>query len=499
MSCGDEAAEALAGLDAWIAGHEDELVDVVSRLVRVPSVGEPFDPKAAQPFGSGCAAVIDATRCLAEGYGLTWENHAYYAMSARLPHAVVSVAGGARPAAPSQGDTARPAGDARGADPQAAGTVPGPAAKAGDIAFFSHLDVVPTGSQGWSADPFSPYIRDGWLFGRGSSDNKGPFSAVLFALRYLRERNVPLRHDVVLYGGCDEERGMDDIKYLVPRIPKPAASLVSDAYFPVCYSEKGMASFDLARRFDDGSLIAFEGGASHNTVPDRAAFAVRGESGLVRETVEGHAAHAAFPQQGVNAVALAAARAAQVEGASPQVREAMGFIARAFAGYDGSELGVARRDAELGDTTCVATGASFADGVLNVHVNMRYPASETGRELLACAASAAGAAGFSLHVADRSEGYVIDASSPQVEALTGIVNDRLGTQLEPYAMGGATHARWIPGAIGFGPGRNDASGPFPGQPGRGAAHGPDEAVSIQRLKDAVAIYVQAILYLDTTL
>lgn len=475
MNAEGSVAEALAGLDAWIAGHEDELVDVVGRLVRVPSVGEPFDPKAAQPFGPGCAAVIDATRDLAEGYGLAWENHAYHAMSARLSHAA--------------------AGDARAADPQVAG----PAGNAGDIAFFSHLDVVPAGSQGWSADPFSPYVRDGWLFGRGSSDNKGPFSAVLFALRYLQEMGVPLRHDVVLYGGCDEERGMQDIKYLVPRIPKPAASLVSDAYFPVCYSEKGIASFDLTRRFDDGSLVAFEGGASHNTVPDRAAFAVRGESGIVRETIEGHAAHAAFPQQGVNAVASAAARTAQVEGASPQVREAMGFIARAFAGYDGSELGVARRDAELGDTTCVATGARFADGVLSVHVNMRYPASEAGQELLDRAADAAGAAGFSLHVADRSEGYVIDASSAQVEALTDIVNDRLGTQLEPYAMGGATHARWIPGAIGFGPGRSDAPGPFPDQPGRGAAHGPDEAVSIQRLKDAVAIYVRAILYLDATL
>ena len=86
--------------------------------------------------------------------------------------------------------------------------------------------------------------------------------------------------------------------------------------------------------------------------------------------------------------------AAQVEGASPQVREAMAFIARTFAGYDGSELGVARHDVELGDTTCVATGARFADGVLSVHVNMRYPASETGQELLARAASAAGAAAF---------------------------------------------------------------------------------------------------------
>ena len=130
MSCGDAAVEALAGLDAWIAGHEDELVDVVSRLVRVPSVGEPFDPKAAQPFGPGCAAVIDATRDLVESYGLAWENHAYYAMEARLPCASIGAA------------------DQQDEGVDDAGTVPNLATKAGDIAFFSHLDVVPAGLQG---------------------------------------------------------------------------------------------------------------------------------------------------------------------------------------------------------------------------------------------------------------------------------------------------------------------------------------------------------------
>src|SRR5688500_6610837 len=38
--------------------------------------------------------------------------------------------------------------------------------------FAGHLDVVPPGP-GWSNDPFTPWIEDGRLFGRGANDMKG--------------------------------------------------------------------------------------------------------------------------------------------------------------------------------------------------------------------------------------------------------------------------------------------------------------------------------------
>lgn len=36
-----------------------------------------------------------------------------------------------------------------------------------------HVDVVPP-DEGWSQDPFTPWVKDGRVFGRGTSDNKGP-------------------------------------------------------------------------------------------------------------------------------------------------------------------------------------------------------------------------------------------------------------------------------------------------------------------------------------
>src|SRR5450759_622980 len=40
----------------------------------------------------------------------------------------------------------------------------------GGIALSGHTDCVPVEGQDWDTDPFTPQIRDGRLFGRGTSD-----------------------------------------------------------------------------------------------------------------------------------------------------------------------------------------------------------------------------------------------------------------------------------------------------------------------------------------
>ena len=50
------------------------------------------------------------------------------------------------------------------------------------LIFAGHTDVVPPGNLNrWQTPPFSPEIRDGFLFGRGAADMKGGLSAMITA------------------------------------------------------------------------------------------------------------------------------------------------------------------------------------------------------------------------------------------------------------------------------------------------------------------------------
>jgi succinyl-diaminopimelate desuccinylase len=57
------------------------------------------------------------------------------------------------------------------------------------LAFAGHTDVVPTGPvENWTSDPFSPEIRNGLLYGRGTADMKGSIAAFVTACeRFVAE------------------------------------------------------------------------------------------------------------------------------------------------------------------------------------------------------------------------------------------------------------------------------------------------------------------------
>jgi acetylornithine deacetylase/succinyl-diaminopimelate desuccinylase-like protein len=75
------------------------------------------------------------------------------------------------------------------------------------VMLMHHLDVVPASADEWSVPPFSGTLKDGYLWSRGSLDDKGGAVAQLETLLLLQRLGVPLAHDLVLLGVADEESG----------------------------------------------------------------------------------------------------------------------------------------------------------------------------------------------------------------------------------------------------------------------------------------------------
>ena len=74
--------------------------------------------------------------------------------------------------------------------------------------FNGHVDVVsPEPLHLWEQDPFKPWIRDGWLYGRGAGDMKSGVAAMTFALRAVERAGFGLGAPVTLEAVIEEECG----------------------------------------------------------------------------------------------------------------------------------------------------------------------------------------------------------------------------------------------------------------------------------------------------
>lgn len=70
----------------------------------------------------------------------------------------------------------------------------------------SHYDVIAASPAGWSSDPFTLFALNGYLYGRGITDNKGPIMAIACAAAsLLRRRSLDV--DLVMLIEGEAEAG----------------------------------------------------------------------------------------------------------------------------------------------------------------------------------------------------------------------------------------------------------------------------------------------------
>lgn len=158
-------------------------LEELSELLRIPSISA--DPERAGDVGRAAEWVADAVRRMGGEAGLV--------QTETFPLAVGEV---------------RASGGGDGAP---------------TVLCYGHFDVQPPGpDDAWETRPFEPEIRDGWLYGRGTADDKGQLWALLKATEELAEADeLPVNvrfvcdgeeetggHQVVDFIGADE-RGAD--------------------------------------------------------------------------------------------------------------------------------------------------------------------------------------------------------------------------------------------------------------------------------------------------
>lgn len=102
--------------------------------------------------------------------------------------------------------------------------------------YVSHYDVIPAPSKGWKSDPFTLNGRNGYLYGRGATDNKGPIIAVACAAADLLSRRM-LEVDLVFLIEGEEECGSKDFRKTVQKYKEaigPIDAILVRLVFLIC-------------------------------------------------------------------------------------------------------------------------------------------------------------------------------------------------------------------------------------------------------------------------
>lgn len=137
--------------------------------------------------------------------------------------------------------------------------------------FVAHTDTVPEGDiKLWGTNPFKPVIKNGRIYGRGAEDNGQAIASVLLTANIIRELKLTPRKNIGLVFAADEEAGSRyGLKYL---------------------AEKGVF------REEDEAVVLDYG------APDGSEIEIAEKHILwLKFTTHGMQAHAAFPDEGINA------------------------------------------------------------------------------------------------------------------------------------------------------------------------------------------------------
>ncbi|MCR5741177.1 MAG: Sapep family Mn(2+)-dependent dipeptidase, partial [Gammaproteobacteria bacterium] len=113
------------------------------------------------------------------------------------------------------------------------------------VVILCHLDVVPaTGN--WTNPPFDPILKDGKIYARGSSDDKGPLMATYYALKMLKDEGYVPNKKIRFFFGCDEENASRGLEHYIEKYPECDYGFSPDAEFPCIYAEKGISTLEFS-------------------------------------------------------------------------------------------------------------------------------------------------------------------------------------------------------------------------------------------------------------
>ncbi|MEH7461668.1 dipeptidase PepV [Bacillus thuringiensis] len=451
--------------------RKDALIHDVQQFLQIKSVWEEETAKEGAPFGEGVAKALSFMLDKGEADGFLSKNLEGYAGHLEL----------------GQGEEI--------------------------VGILCHVDVVPEGD-GWTTPAYSADIRDGKIFARGAIDDKGPTMAAYYAMKIVKELELPLSKRVRMILGTDEESNWKCVDHYFKHEEMPTMGFAPDADFPIINAEKGICDLYVVQNkkehiAGENILISFSSGRRLNMVPDFAEAALTSEKATelasqyeqyiqkekkngkaivegntITLQVEGISAHGSTPEQGENA-GLTLVNFLTTISLDEQGAAFASLAAETFTNDTlGEKAGIAYADEITGPLTVNVGLLSYTKeegGKLGL--NIRYPVTTNLEGTLQTLTNYVDAKNFAIKNVSDSRPHHVDKDHVLICTLQRVYKEQTGEKAELLAIGGGTYARSLKAGVAFGP-------LFPGK--EELAHQKDEYIEIEDLLKATAIYAHAI-------
>ena len=458
-------------LDQQIDLMKEDIIAAIQACIQIKSVKDVERAAPGAPFGPGIQEALEWTLALGEKFGFTIKNVEGYAGHIEM----------------GRGDL---------------------------LGILGHIDVVPEGD-GWSVPPYSGTIKDGKILGRGALDDKGPSLTALFAMKAIKDANIPLNMRVRLILGTDEESGWADMDYYLKREEVPQIGFAPDAEFPVIHAEKGILHLELSKSQATmfPHLVRVQGGERANVVPDVCEVTIKGiahdilverlkefslpegVSGKLNSqaiepesklTFRGVGAHGSLPQNGKNAV-LYTLQFLRTLPLTPEEQHVLDFILTyPGTGFYGEGFGITLSDEPSGKLSLNLGILELTSDMVRFVIDIRYPVTYKRDDVFLPIEKIAQSEQFNIEVITHQDAHHVPKDSALVQSLLKAYADVTGLKPFAFAIGGGTYAKALPQGVAFGP-------VFPGEPE--VIHCADEYISIDNLLLTTKVYAQAILNL----
>jgi len=313
------------------------------------------------------------------------------------------------------------------------------------VGILAHLDVVPAGS-GWDYSPFALTEKNGKLYGRGVTDDKGPLMACIYAMRDILKQNEKLNRRVrIIFGQTEETGDWKDIEYYCANEEMPVFGFTPDADFPAIYGEKGICNYVLTMPLSESGFLQAEGGNAANMVPDFCKVVLKDGTA---HTANGKSAHASLLEDGDNAISKLMS---QLEKAGTDSRFVAFYQKHIGKSLHGEMVPCAFSDEQSGALTMNAGVLQSDEENLSLTLDVRFPVTLSASDIDAPLKAAAAPFGIEVSRTFTSAPVYMDKNGEVLQKLLTVYRKATGDNSEPMVIGGGTYARSMPNIIAFGP------------------------------------------------